>query len=152
VIPFPAAQFDQRIFIDLAGDATLLWSDALMAGREASGERWRFSSLAHELRLVRDGTLAYLERYRIEPGLDRPGQRWIADDGCYFGTLLATGGAIGRALAADAHREIDQHESIRGSADWLDEWLLLARLVSADGKSFHHARQAIVSIVAAARP
>jgi len=150
VIPFPAAQLDQRIFIDLAGDAMLLWSDALMAGREASGERWRFLSLAHELRLVRDGTLAYLERYRIAPGTDRPGHRWMADNGCYFGTLLATGGAVGRALAADAHREIAQYESIRGSADWLDEWLLLARLVSADGRSFHHARQAVLSILAAA--
>src|SRR5262245_15429739 len=139
VIPFSDAQPHQRILIDLAGEATLLWSDALMAGREASGERWRFVSLAHELRVVRAGTLAYLERYRIAPGTDRPRHRWIGDEGCYFGTLLATGGAFGRAIAADAHREIAVYPSIRGSADWLDEWLLLARLVSADGKSFHHA-------------
>ena len=152
VIPFPDAQLDQRIFIDLAGEATLLWSDALMAGREASGERWRFLSLAHELRLVREGTLACLERYRIAPGTDRPRHRWIADEDCYFGTLLATGGAIGRAVAADAHREIALCESIRGSADWLDEQLLLARLVSADGRSFHHARKEILRIFAGARP
>jgi urease accessory protein len=152
VIPFPDAQLDQRIFIDLAAEATLLWSDALMAGREASGERWRFQSLAHELRLTREGTLAYLERYRIAPGTDHPGHRWVADKGCYFGTLLATGDAIGRPVAADAHREIALCESICGSADWLDEWLLLARVVSADGSSFHRARQTLLRIFAGRRP
>jgi urease accessory protein len=150
VIPFPDAKLDQRILIDLTGEAMLVWSDALMGGREARGERWRFSCLAHELRLVHEGTLAYMERYRIAPDTDRPGHRWIADEGCYFGTLLAAGGAMSRAVAAHAHREMALHGSIRGSADLLDERLLLARLVSADGRSFHHVRQAIFRLFSGA--
>src|SRR5262245_23146429 len=62
IIPFPAAELDQRIRIELARGATLLYSDAFMAGREARGERWLFSCLSHELRLMRAGTLAYMER------------------------------------------------------------------------------------------
>jgi len=150
VIPFPDARFEQRILIDLAEGATLLWSDALMAGREARGERWRFSRLAHELRLVSSGTLAYVERYRIAPASDRPGHRWIADHGCYFGTLLAVGVPRDRTFAANAHLEMGRYEQVRGSADLLDERILLARLVSANGTSFHHARQAMLRMVRAA--
>ena len=96
MIPFPDAKLDQQIVIDLADEATLLWSDALMAGREARGERWRFSRLAHELRLVRAGTLTYMERYSITPATGLPGHRWIADEACYFGTVLAAGEAVNR--------------------------------------------------------
>ena len=45
MIPFPDARLDQQIDIDLADEATLFWSDAVMSGREARGERWRFSRL-----------------------------------------------------------------------------------------------------------
>src|SRR5262245_15530364 len=89
IIPFANARFQQRIGIDLADDASLFWSDALMAGREARGERWRFSQLAHELQLVYGGTLAYMERYAIAPDASAPGRRWTVDDASYFGTVLA---------------------------------------------------------------
>jgi urease accessory protein len=140
VIPFPEAQLDQRIQIELAAGATLLWSDALMAGREARGERWRFSRLSHELRLLRAGALEYMERYRIAPGDVIPNQRWTADDACYFGTMLAVSAGIDREVASGIHNDIGRCPHVRASADLLEEELLLIRLASGKGASFHRAR------------
>ena len=67
-IPFANASIDEQIDIDVAAGGRLSWSDAMMCGREGSGERWRFNTLARQLRLRRNGALAYLERYRVEPG------------------------------------------------------------------------------------
>jgi urease accessory protein len=149
LIPFPAAEFDQRIQIDLGQDATLLWSDAFMAGREAKGERWLFSRLSHELRLVRAGTLAYMERYRITPRTDRLNHRWVADDACYFGTVLAVGEKVSRELGAQLHHGLSVREGLRASADLLDRSLLLARLVSGDGRTFHPARTFAMEVLKA---
>lgn len=140
IIPFPDAQLDQQIVIELADEATLLWSDALMAGREARGERWRFARLHHELRLVRSGRLAYLERYRIAPDECAVNQRWTADNACYFGTILATGTSTNRELASHVHEQLSARTDVRASADVLEENLLLLRLVSGEGVSFREAR------------
>jgi urease accessory protein len=147
VIPFPDAQLDQKIVIDLADGATLLWSDALMAGREARGERWRFSRLAHELRLVRAGTLAYMERYCIAPRTDVAGHRWIADEACYVGTMLASGRAVNRNLAREVHESLQDRSGLRGSADLIEDQLLLLRLVGTEGTSFHQARTLSIAAV-----
>jgi urease accessory protein UreH len=140
MIPFPDARLDQRISIELAAGATLVWSDALMAGREARGERWRFSRLAHELRLVRAGSLAYLERYAIEPGGSAPANRWTVGDACYFGTVLVVGAAAARDAAREVHQDLDARGEVRGSADLVEELVLLARLTSQSGSAFHQAR------------
>jgi urease accessory protein UreH len=139
-IPFADSKFDQKIVIDLAHEATLLWSDALMAGREARGERWRFSCFAHELRLVRAGTLTYMERYRMRPGTDPPRRRWIADEACYVGTVLAAGGAVDRSLVREVHEKLQARSGVRASADLVEEQLLLLRLVGSEGTAFHQAR------------
>jgi urease accessory protein len=151
LIPFPAAEFDQRIHIELDEDATLLWSDAFMAGREAKGERWLFSRLSHELRLIRAGTLAYLERYRITPAINQLNRRWIADEACYFGTVLAAGAAISGELSAQLHQRLAVIPRLRASADSLDRRLLLARLVSGDGNTFHSARTLATEFLKAPR-
>jgi urease accessory protein len=143
VIPFAGAHFDQRIAVDLAADASFYWSDALMGGREAKGERWQFAKLAHELRLVRNGKLAYVERYNIVPGDVAPARRWTAADACYFGTVLAVGRAATREAAERVHRELAARKHVRASADFLDEQLLLARLVSQDGTAFRQARECV---------
>jgi urease accessory protein len=149
VIPFPDARLDQRIVIDLADSATLLWSDALMAGREARGERWQFSRLSHELRLLRAGTLEYMERYRIVPSDRVPNQRWAAADACYFGTLLALGASMDRALASHVHDSINAGTAVRASADLLDDDLLLVRLASSLGLPFHESRAFVARAIRA---
>jgi urease accessory protein len=144
VIPFPDAQLDQQILIDVEDGATLLWSDALMGGREARGERWQFSRLAHELRLIRAGRLGYLERYDIKPVSDDLHRRWIADEACYFGTVLAIDPSVSRALASELHRQCGGKTGLRASADLLDQQLLLVRLASDEGVSFHDARRCAI--------
>src|SRR4029077_18937906 len=67
LIPFSQARIDQRIDLNIEGEGSLYWSDALMSGGKARGERWTFASLAHELSVSRDGSLEFLERYRIQP-------------------------------------------------------------------------------------
>jgi urease accessory protein len=140
-IPFPDAQLDQRIRIDVSAGATLFWSDALMAGREARGERWKFSRLAHELQLIRADRLRYLERYDLNPLADDLRNRWTAGDFCYFGTILAVGPVVNAALAEATHRQVTGYRGVLAGGDWLDGEVLLVRLASADGASFHAARR-----------
>lgn len=140
VIPFAEARLDQRIEIDLEEGATLFWSDAVMSGREACGERWKFARLAHQLRCSRDGVLAYLERYRLEPVEDQLDRRWIADDACYFGSILVVHPEADRRTAERLHHDINSIEGVHGAADVLEDGVLLARLMSASGPPFHQAR------------
>jgi len=144
LIPFPGASVAQNITIDLEGDASLYWSDAVMSGREARGERWLFGSLSHELRVVHGGILRYMERYRVRPEDDRPERPWVAGDACYFGTVLAVGPSFDTGPPGELHAELQAVTSVYSAVDRLDEALTLTRLTSASGVAFRKAR-AIVS-------
>jgi urease accessory protein UreH len=141
LIPFAEARIDQRIDINIAGGGCLHWSDALMSGRQARGERWKFVSLAHELTVSRDGSLEYLERYRIEPNEVNVPRRWAAGDASYLGTTLMSGRPIQPGTAERLHIELGRFAGVRAAADLLDERVLLVRLVSALGPAFHEARR-----------
>jgi urease accessory protein len=141
VIPFRAARLEQRIQLDLAEDATLFWSDAFMAGREARGERWAFAFLASELRLTRNGSLDYLERYAICPSERAVDSPWLAGAACYFGTALIANPMVDRAHAERLHTTLGGVAGVRAVADLLEEGLLLARLMAASGVGFHEARR-----------
>jgi urease accessory protein len=138
-IPFADARVQQRIEIDLADDAHLFWSDAVMSGREARGERWRFSSLEHELRLRRGGSTTYLERYRIDQA-SSPASRWLAHDTCYLGTVLVAGTQWSPESVAALHEDLNALEGIRAAADVLQPGVLLVRLMAVSGVPFHRAR------------
>ena len=150
LIPFPGARLSQRIAVGLAPQAALYWSDAFMAGREGRGERWMFDVLDHELAVRRSGTLAYLERYRLEPATQSPAAPWLASDACYFGTVLrsnATDASYGEAGPRSALQALEslQHElssfdGLRGAVDALDSHLALVRLMGSRGAAFHDAR------------
>ena len=140
LIPFEAARLDQKIDVTLSADARLHWSDALMNGREARGERWMFASLAHELSVSREGSLEYLERYRIAPN-ERPVTRpWVSGEACYFGTLLESGWEIDPEAVADLHARLEKIQGARAGSDALDRRLLLVRMMSASGVAFRQAR------------
>jgi urease accessory protein UreH len=173
LIPFAGAALDHQITIELADGARMTWMDAMMTGRAGRGERWRLSSLAHELRLVYDGTLEYLERYAIRPegqadrlrqgsgqsrqtGSDAPaaaaaaeaGQRlltspWIAGDADYFATAILKGAAPARDVAERLHLELGGVDGIEAAADALSDSLVVIRMLSASGAAFHRARQVI---------
>lgn len=139
VIPFAGSQLEQRTSIHVAPGGRLIWSDALMAGREGRGERWQFASLRQELRVMHGDQLACLERYRIAPAEDGLSARWVADDCCYFGSWLAVG------YPADAARAEALDVSLQGTGlsaavDCLGDVLMLARMAANAGPAFHAAR------------
>lgn len=57
VVPFAGARFRQVQRYDVAADAALVVVDALVAGRRASGERWRFLEFASSVEIRIDGSL-----------------------------------------------------------------------------------------------
>jgi urease accessory protein len=140
LIPFADSRIEQRIDVNIAGGGYLYWSDAWMSGRHARGERWQFASLAHEIAVSRDGSLEYLERYRIQPKVEvlRP---WVAGDASYLGTTLMTGRPIEPGAAENLHMELGRLAGVRAAADRLDDRLLLVRLLSVSGPAFHEARR-----------
>jgi len=138
LIPFPGARFSQRIAIRLATNAVLYWSDAFMSGREGRGERWMFDALAHELAVSRGGSLAYLERYRLEPAAQALSGRWTASDACYFGTVLAIGTSPGPS--GTLHDQLSSFEGVRAAVDSLDADVTVVRLMACQGTAFHDAR------------
>ncbi len=143
LIPFSEARIDQRIDLNIEGGGSLYWSDALMTGRQARGERWTFASLAHELSVSRDGSLEYLERYRIQPSELAVSRPWAAGDASYLSTILLTGRTIEPRVAERLHVELGRLAGVRAAADRLDERVLLVRLLSTFGPDFHAARRRI---------
>jgi urease accessory protein len=141
LIPFADARIEQRIDVNIAGGGNLYWSDALMSGRHARGERWQFASLAHEIAVSRDGSLEYLERYRIQPNEVDVLRPWVAGDASYLGTILMTGRAMEADVAERLHVELGRLVGVRAAADRLDDRVLLVRLLSVSGPAFHEARR-----------
>ena len=141
LIPFAEARIDQRIDVNIAGAGYLYWSDALMSGRQARGERWQFASLAHEIAVSRDGSLEYLERYRIQPNVMAVSRPWASGDASYLGTILMTGRAMEADVAERLHVELGRLAGVRAAADRLDDRVLLVRLLSVSGPAFHEARR-----------
>jgi urease accessory protein len=140
LIPFAGSRLDQRLDLHVAAGGKLYWSDAFIAGREARGERWRFTSLSHELGVWRGDTLGYLERFRIQPA-DRPvASPWIAADWCYFGTTIVSGEELDPAAAGRLHHELAEAQGVRAAVDAVDPDLLLVRLMASEGVPFHAAR------------
>jgi urease accessory protein UreH len=140
VIPFPRARLSQRTEIAIDAGSRLFWSDAWMAGRQARGEWWAFTELAHELRLIRAGSLDYLERYIIRPAARDVSQPWIAGDARYFGTTLAADVRATAAAAEWLHSRVAGVRGVSGAADALQDGLVLVRLMSESGVPFHAAR------------
>jgi urease accessory protein len=141
VIPFPNARLRQRIRIELAADAALFWSDALMAGRRARGERWQFALVDHEVALKRADVLAYLERYRLEPAQSGIEARWQGTTANYFGTVLAADASLTRTDAEQLDSSLQEVPDVTAAADLVEDGVLLARLMSDGGPAFHLARE-----------
>ena len=111
-----------------------------MSGRHARGERWQFASLAHEIAVSRDGSLEYLERYRIQPSELTVSRSWAAGDASYLGTTLMTGQPIEPGVAERLHVELGRLVGVRAAVDRLGDRVLLVRLLSGSAAAFHEAR------------
>ena len=134
LIPFADARIDQRIDVNIAGGGYLYWSDALMGGRHARGERWTFASLAHELAVSRDGSLEYLERYRLQPNELAVSRPWAAGGASYLGTTLMTGRLIEPSVAEHLHIKLERLAGAWAAVDRLHDRALLVRPLSVSGR------------------
>jgi urease accessory protein len=146
-IPFGGARLDQRISIDVGDGATLFWSDAVMGGREARGERWQFASLGHELRLTRDTSLIYLERYTLDPRHEAVGGPWTAASASYFGTVLSVGPAMSGDFARTLFERLAACADVQASVDAIEDGIVLVRLMARSGPAFHAARALVATAV-----
>jgi urease accessory protein len=73
LIPFAGSRFVQTVRIELASHAALIWWDRVMPGREASGEVFRYQSLASKFEIFANGEPVAIERFAIQPDLWYPG-------------------------------------------------------------------------------
>ena len=78
LIPFRGARLRQRFCLNVAATGRLRFWDGLMAGRVSRGESWEFEEIDNETRVVRDGRLLYLERYKLDPSSHRPEFHYVA--------------------------------------------------------------------------
>jgi urease accessory protein len=140
VIPFAEARLEQRFALRIADDSRLYWSDALMSGRSARGEAWRFSALAHELRLYVATRLAYLERYDLAPLSRSVAGRWAAGDAHYLATALIHDPRPVDTQAETLHRAIEQIPGVRAAVDAVESMLIVSRLAAVTGPPFVMAR------------
>jgi urease accessory protein len=143
VIPFAASRLDQRFDLRIAKSSRLHWTDALMAGRVGRAEAWRFESLAHELRLSVDSSLAYLERYELRPAERHPARAWAAGSATHLATTLVHHPRVTpeSAEALQAHlAQIAHADGARVGVDLLEPGLILARLMDTNGASFGRVR------------
>src|SRR5262249_27670227 len=133
VIPFAGSRLIQRIEIDVKEGSRLLWSDALMAGRIALGERWRFEELGHELRMSVEGSLKYLERYHLLPRCRGMVRDWMAGSAHYLGTVLAQHPVATAVTAERLHHGLMRLTAVRSGVDCLAPGLLVGRLLATHG-------------------
>jgi len=90
-IPFSESRFKQAIRVTLAPGATVLLWDAIASGRVARGERWAFTSLENEIRIMTSSGRSVLERYILEPAAHGIGQAAAWD---YVGSLYLIGEGV----------------------------------------------------------
>ena len=148
VIPFADARLDQRFDLDAHPSSRLYWSDALMAGRVSRGEKWRFDSLAHELRLRTGGALHYLERYRLTP-VDRSlAHAWRAADANYLATTLVHHERATLGIADACQQALAAYDDVRAGVDLVEPGLAVARFMAAAGVPFARARAAYRAMAA----
>jgi len=141
-IPFAGSRLRQTFDVQAAESARLWWSEAAMSGRAGRGERWQFRELAHELRVMIDRSLQYLERYRIAPAERHPAVTWVAGDADYFGTCLLRHPSADRELAEAMHLAMLRIPDVRAAADLVAPRLIAVRCMSARGVPFSAARAA----------
>src|SRR5206468_823170 len=106
-------------------------------------EAWRFTELAHELRLTRNSSLRYLERYRLNPDERDPEHPWMAGAANYLASALIYD-ARATADAAEAfQRRVDAVPDVSAGIGAIEPGLIVARLTAASGPPFARAQAAV---------
>lgn len=154
---FAGARFRQEQRFELAPGGSLLWLDAVVAGRVARGERWAFDEYRSRIDVAIGGRTVLADALRLVPGEGAPvGERLAGFE------LLATVVALGPTVAEHAsaiHERLaaaaaDGNAAVLAAASPLGDGVLLrvaSRSVEA-GFSFLRERLAFVEYVAGADP
>jgi urease accessory protein UreH len=145
MIPFAASRYRQSIELRVADGSALYWMDAFSSGRSARGERWHFHLLEQELRLMRQGSLDYLERYKLEPGTAGITSPWVAADAACFGTGLVSAPDVDREKADRLHDALQSAGGGHSASDLLDRNLLIVRMMSQSHVLFHGLRRQVAA-------
>jgi urease accessory protein len=134
-ILFDRARLTRTIDVDLAEDAHLLLSEAVVFGRSGMGEAVDDIALFDRWRLRRGGQLLHAEAVRLEGSATaKLGRRAVAAGGIAVATVLAapadegTGASV-RALADRVRGEV-------GVSVW--NGFAVVRLCAADGAALRH--------------
>lgn len=90
-IPYAGSRFKQSIHVSLAPGATALLWDAIASGRVARDERWAFTSLENEIRIVTASGRSVVEHYDLTPAIHGVGQTAAWD---YVGSLYLIGDRV----------------------------------------------------------
>jgi urease accessory protein len=141
VIPFAGARVEQRVTIDLEAGARLHFWEALMAGRIARGESWKFDEVSSETRLSIDGRLRYVDRYCLTPAKASVETRWSMRDAQYLGAGLCVHESA-ETFADELHGALPN-----AGVDTPAPHMLVARVAESDGVQFHRSRMAFASLV-----
>jgi len=67
LIPFAGSRFEQSARVELEPGASLIWWEKIAPGREASGEVFRYDSLALSFELIAEKKPIAIEQWSIEP-------------------------------------------------------------------------------------
>jgi urease accessory protein len=70
LIPFAGSRFEQTANIELEHGASIIWWDRIAPGREASGEIFRFDSLASHFEVSACGEPVAIEHWTVTPILE----------------------------------------------------------------------------------
>jgi len=132
--------------VDMAGDATLLWSEMLVLGRAAMGEEITRFALHDRREVWRDGRLDLLEPLELSPAL--LGARAGLDGARALATLvlMAPGAEDARATLADITEE--------GVSIALSAWdgKLVLRALARDARPLKTALARVLSTLRAGAP
>jgi urease accessory protein len=93
-IPFQGCRYYQRVDIDLARGAGLVWGDIWLAGRYARGdssERFRFERMIQDLMVRRNRDMVYRDRFCWEGPWEEGAVTWHFGDAAACGSLFVTG-------------------------------------------------------------
>jgi urease accessory protein len=93
-IPFQDCRYYQRVDIELAEGAGLVWGDIWLAGRYAHGdtpEQFVFASVIQELTVRRDHALVFRDRFCWQGPWDRDTAEWHFGGAPACGSLFITG-------------------------------------------------------------
>ncbi|GAO02895.1 urease accessory protein UreD [Anaeromyxobacter sp. PSR-1] len=154
---FAGARLLQAQRFALAPDASLVWLDALTAGRAARGERWAFAEVRTRVEISAGGRLLLADGLRLVAGEGPPIASRLADVELLATAVLLGPAAAGAAAALLAELErapVAPGAEVLAAASPLAGGLLLrlaARSVEA-GLSFLRARLAFLEAAAGADP